>query len=141
MTKQIVMDTNVLISALRSRRGASFKLLRLLGHKDFEINVSVSLILEYEDVAKRYAKDFGLTNSDIDDIIDYLCRIANKHLIHFLWRPYLKDPHDDLLLELSVEASCDYIVTHNVTDFAGADRFGVKVITPGDFLKRIGRLP
>ena len=141
MKKQVVLDTNVLISALRSRRGASFRLLSLLGQGDFQINVSVPLILEYEEAARRIAKDFGLTYSDIDALIDYLCRIANRHQIHFLWRPLLKDPHDDMVLELAAGAGCDFIVTHNLRDFRGIERFGVKAITPKEFLRIIGGLP
>jgi putative PIN family toxin of toxin-antitoxin system len=139
--KEIVLDTNVLISALRSRRGASFRLLSLLGGKDFQINVSVPLALEYEEMAKRFAEQTGLSHSDIDDIIDYICSIANRRRIHFLWRPFLKDPHDDMVLELAAGAGCDFIVTHNIRDFRGIERFGVKAISPREFLRIIGGLP
>ncbi len=138
---QIVIDTNVLISALRSRRGASFRILSRLGGQDFEINVSVPLVLEYEDAAKRVAPEFGLTHDEIDDILDYVCRVAHHHKIHFLWRPYLKDPGDDHLLEVAVEARCDFIVTHNTRHFAGAERFGVRVVSPQEFLRLVGALP
>ena len=140
MALQIVIDTNVFQSALRSRRGASFRLLSLLGRKDFEVNISVPLLIEYEDAAKRISREVGLTHTDIDDILDYICRIANRRQIYFLWRPYLKDPYDDLVLELAVEAECDFIITYNLADFVGAERFGVKVITPKEFLKKIGAL-
>ncbi len=141
MTVQVVIDTNVILAALRSRRGASFHLLSLLGREDFEINVSVPLILEYEDAAKRIAREVGLTHADVDDILDYICRVANRRQIFFLWRPYLKDPHDDLVLEVAVEADCDFIITFNIRDFAGAEHFGVRVVTPKEFLKTIGALP
>lgn len=141
MPYQIVIDTNVLVGALRSRRGASFRLLSLLGGKDFEINISVPLVLEYEDAAKRIAREVGLTHGDIDDILDYICRVAHHCQIYFLWRPFLKDPRDDLVLEVAVEGGCDFIVTYNVRDFEGADRFGVRVVTPGEFLRAIGALP
>ena len=141
MPYQIVIDTNVLVGALRSRRGASFRLLSLLGGKDFEINISVPLVLEYEDAAKRNAREVGLTHGDIDDILDYICRVAHQCQIYFLWRPFLKDPRDDLVLEVAVEGGCDFIVTYNVRDFEGADRFGVRVVTPGEFLRAIGALP
>ncbi|MFY9268316.1 MAG: putative toxin-antitoxin system toxin component, PIN family [Candidatus Manganitrophaceae bacterium] len=140
MAIQVVIDTNVFLSALRSRRGASFRLLSLIGHKDFEINVSVPLVAEYEDVAKRVSREVGLAHSDVDDILDYICRVANRRQIYFLWRPYLRDSYDDLVLELAVEAECDFIITYNLPDFAGAERFGVKVITPKEFLKKIGAL-
>lgn len=141
MPYRIVIDTNVLVAALRSRRGASFRVLSLVGGKDFGINISVPLVLEYEDAAKRIARDIGLTHGDIDDILDYICRVAHHCQIYFLWRPFLKDPRDDLVLEVAVEGGCDFIVTYNVRDFEGADRFGVRVVTPGEFLRAIGALP
>jgi putative PIN family toxin of toxin-antitoxin system len=136
--RQIVIDTNVFVSALRSRRGASYRLFMLLDRGDFEINISVPLIVEYEDAAKRIARQVGLTHADIDDIIDYICSVARRRKIHFLWRPILKDPQDDHVLELSVESGCDFVVTHNVRDFLGSEQFGVGVVTPREFLRRIG---
>ena len=140
MKYQVAIDTNVFISALRSRRGASFLLLSLVGRKNFVVNLSVPLVLEYEEAAKRMAEEIGLTDRDIDDVLDYLCRIARLRQIFFLWRPYLKDPHDDHVLELAVEAQCDCIITYNTRDFAGAERFGLRVVTPKEFLQRIGVL-
>ena len=135
---QIVLDTNVLIAALRSDSGASFLLLSLIGRTDqFEINLSVPLVLEYEDVAKRPSLIPGLSSQDIDDILDYLCAVAHHHTIFFLWRPFLKDPKDDMVLELAVEASCDCIVTFNRKDFMGSEQFGVRVISPHEFLHEI----
>lgn len=141
MPPRIVIDTNVLVAALRSRRGASFRLLSLIGGKHFDINISVPLLLEYEAAAKRIAREVGLTHNDIDDILDYICSVASHRQIYFLWRPVLKDPRDDLVLELAVEAECDVIVTLNVRDFVGAERFGLGVVTPGGFLKAIGVTP
>lgn len=69
-----MIDTNVFISALRSRRGASFKLLSLVGSGAFEINLSVPLILEYESVAKRSKHLISLDTEDVDDVLNYLCK-------------------------------------------------------------------
>jgi putative PIN family toxin of toxin-antitoxin system len=139
MPLQIVIDTNVVVSALRSKRGASFKLLSLVGKStEFEINVSVPLVLEYEDVANRQLHITGLSAQDIGDIIDYLCSVANRRQIFFLWRPFLKDPKDDMVLELAVEAQCQYIISFNRRDFAGVEQFGLQVLTPQEFLKEIG---
>jgi putative PIN family toxin of toxin-antitoxin system len=135
------VDTNVLIAALKSRRGASFLLLSLVGRGRFEICVSVPLVLEYESAAKGISRSVGLRHSDVDDILDYLCRVALRRRIHFLWRPFLQDPDDDMLLELAVESESDHIVTHNLRDFVGIEKFGVEAITPGEFLKEIGELP
>ena len=137
----IVMDTNVLVAALRSQRGASFKLLMLIDSGQFEINVSVPLVLEYEGAAKRLVGEIGPTSRDIDSILDYICAVARRRAVFYLWRPLLRDPKDDMVLELAVSAGCDFVVTYNRRDFRGAETFGVEVVTPREFLQRIGELP
>ena len=99
------------------------------------------LVLEYEDAAKRMTGVTGLSNEDVDDVIDYLCSVAHLQEIHFLWRPVLRDPRDDHVLELAAEAGGDTVITHNVRDFAGSELFGVTAIKPGEFLRRIGVTP
>jgi putative PIN family toxin of toxin-antitoxin system len=139
---ETVLDTNVLIAGLRSRRGASFHLLTLVGRsRRFDIHLSVPLVLEYEAVAKRMSRTLGLTHADIDDVIDYLCSVAGLHDIFYVWRPALKDPGDEMVLELAVAAGCDAIVTHNIGDYVGASRFGVRVVRPAEFLREIGEFP
>ncbi len=140
MNVSIVIDTCVFISALRSRNGASFKLLSLIDSSKFEFHLSVPLVLEYESVAKRISRNIGLTHSDINDVIDYLCNIGNHRKMHFLWRPNLKDPGDDFVLELAVESECKYIVTHNIRDFSGSEKFEIQAITPQELLRVIGEL-
>ncbi|GAA5523001.1 putative toxin-antitoxin system toxin component, PIN family [Aliifodinibius salicampi] len=139
MMINVVIDTNVLISALRSNRGASFKLISLIGTGKFDISLSVPLLLEYEAVSKRKKFDH-LIETDIDDLLNYLCNVADKRDIFFLWRPFLKDPKDDMILELAVEAGCEYIITYNLDDFKGVEQFGVEAITPKQFLIKIGEL-
>ncbi|HEX9731443.1 MAG TPA: PIN domain-containing protein [Thermoanaerobaculia bacterium] len=92
---QIVIDTNVFISAQRSRRGAASKLLSLVGTGLFEVHISVPLVLEYEDVLLRQHQELGLTPEDVGDVIDALCALAAPHEIFFLWRPFLRDPKDE----------------------------------------------
>ena len=142
MTKRrIVLDTNVVVSALRSSQGASFKLLSLVGYAEsFDICLSVPLILEYEDALKRQARQIGLTRTDIDNVLDYLCSVARLHEVFYLWRPTLRDPKDDFVLELAVGARCESIVTFNQRDFEGASAFGLRVEGPKQFLQRIGEL-
>jgi len=137
---QVVIDTNVIIAALKSRKGSSFKLLSLIDSSQFKINLSVPLLLEYEDVSKRETMELPLNNEDIDNILDYMCKIANKREIFYLWRPFLKDPKDDFVLELAVESQSDFIITYNLKDFKGIEKFGLKAITPKEFLKLIGGL-
>ncbi len=140
MSISIIIDTCVFISALRSSLGASFKILSLIDSGKFEFYLSVALVLEYEAVAKRSSQKLELTDSDIEDLIDYMCVVGKSRQVHFLWRPSLKDPSDDFILELAVESECNYIVTHNIRDFAGAEKFKVKIITPQKFLKIIGAI-
>jgi putative PIN family toxin of toxin-antitoxin system len=138
MGSRIVIDTSVFISALRSRRGASHRLLMPVGGERFEIALSVPLVIEYEGAAKRMPEATWLGPEEVDDVIDYLCSVAHLQEIHFLWRPLLRDVGDDHILELAVEAGCGIIVTHNVKDFAEAERFGIRALTPAEFLGRIG---
>lgn len=136
----IVIDTNVLVAAFRSQLGASYRLLSLIGTGHFKIHLSVPLFLEYEDVIKRMVgqDNFGLTAKDIDDILDYLCAQSNCQKVYYLWRPCLKDPKDDMVVELAVAAQCQYIVTFNLRDFKGCKQFGLTAIKPSEFLKLIG---
>lgn len=140
MTHRIVIDTNVFISALRSKRGASYRLLMAVGKGLFDINISVPLVLEYEKSAKSLIGEIKLSASDIDDIIDYICSVAAHWKIFYLWRPLLKDPKDDMVLELAVASKSDYIVTYNIKDFEGSQLFGIRVLTAKQFLKKIGGL-
>lgn len=138
MGQRVVIDTNVIISGLRSRKGASFRILQMIGSVEFEIALSVPLALEYEEGAKRESAGLGLSHADVDVLMEYWCGVAHLQEIHFLWRPVLRDIEDDHVLELAVEAGCSLVVTHNVRDFIGSEAFGVTAIRPGEFLRRIG---
>ena len=139
-TFRIVIDTNIIVSALKSRNGFSFDLLSIIDDERFKVSISVPLILEYEDAAKRNKSKIKLTKSEIDAIIDYICLSSEKRKIFYLWRPFLKDPKDDMVLELAVTANCQYIVTYNVGDFKPAKKFGITAITPKEFLQMVGEL-
>ena len=89
-TPQIVIDTNILVAAQRSKRGASAKLIALVGTDRFDIHLSVPLVLEYEEVLLRYREELGLTQDDVADLVDALCALGKHHKIYFLWRPYLR---------------------------------------------------
>lgn len=141
MNPLIVINTCVLISALRSRNGASYRLLSLIDSQKFSFSLSVPLVLEYESVAKRMSRSLGLTHTDIEDVIDYLCTIGKHRQVHYLWRPSLKDPGDDFVLELAVESECNFIVTHNIKDFNNIKKFKVRAITPQELLRNIGDIP
>jgi putative PIN family toxin of toxin-antitoxin system len=135
---RVVLDTSVLVAAWRSRTGASYALLTHLRAGDFEIAVSVPLVIEYEAVLLRHLQDGGLSPKDVEVFVDYLCLVAKKQDIFFLWRPFLRDPDDDMLVEPAVAAQCVGIVTHNVRDFAGVEKVGLRIFTPAVFLMKIG---
>ena len=136
MRLTVIIDTNVIYSGLNSKRGASYKLLEILPENKFDIAVSVPMVLEYESVLKRSIKH--LSKAEIDDFIDYLCTISRHIEIFYLWRPALKDPTDDMVLELAITANAKYVITYNIKDFQIAEHYGIKPITPNDFLKKIG---
>ena len=136
---RVIIDTNIIISAQRSRRGASSKLISLIGTGLFEIHVSIPLILEYEAVLSRHRTSLGLSQDDVIDLIDAFCALStHQKQIHFSWRPFLPDENDDFILDLAVVGQCDYIITYNQRDFAGVEKFGIEVLDAKTFLQTIG---
>jgi putative PIN family toxin of toxin-antitoxin system len=137
----VVIDTNVFEAAMRSRRGASFALVSQIGMGRFEIALSVPLFLEYEEVLMRQASVMRRDPVIVTNLLDYVCAVAKLHAIFYLWRPLLADANDEMLLELAVAAGCDAIITHNRRHFLPASQFGVRVLSPGEFLAEIGGIP
>ena len=138
---RIVIDTNILVSALRSKRGASYQLLMLLDSGLYTPVVSVPLVLEYESAAKKLLGRIRLSEQDVDAVVDYLCAHAISTGVFYLWRPFLKDAKDDMVLEAAVASGCSHIVTFNEKDFSGSEQFGVHIVTPQTFLLKIGVRP
>lgn len=139
---KIVMDTSVLVAAARSRRGASFALVSTIPSSDFQICLSVSLYTEWQAVLTRPEHlPPGVTPQMAQGFLRYLASQAHLQEVHFLWRPFLHDPDDDMVMELAIAAGCRYIVTHNVRDFRKAVQLGVTPITPADFLNLLRRKP
>jgi predicted nucleic acid-binding protein len=130
-----VLDTNVVVSALRSRRGPAFRLLSLVGTGRFEISLSVALALEYEEVARRSTPVSG---DELDTILAYLCSRAQRQRIFFLWRPSTPDPGDEMVVDLAVAARATHLVTYNVRHLSGVKLFGIRVVRPPEFLAEIG---
>jgi putative PIN family toxin of toxin-antitoxin system len=135
-----VIDTNVLISAMRSTRGASHAILLAIHGRCFTPVVSVPLVMEYEEVAKRPGMVPNLSSDQIDVILDQVCSRALEQRIFFLWRPFLPDPDDDMLVELAVAAQAPFIVTSNVRDFSRASSLDIRVVEPGEFLRILSSL-
>lgn len=106
--------------------------------KRFEINLSTALLLEYEEKTKEHGAKFGYSVEQIENFLDFICSVSNEIPVRFRWRPFLRDADDEFVLELAIAASADFIVTYNLRDFAGAETFGIKAITPKDFLQILG---
>src|SRR5215469_507433 len=126
---QIVLDTNILVAGLRSRRGASFALLDSIETGLWKANISVALALEYEAVLKRNCMIPAFDSDQIDRFLHYLFSRSNLPPRVGLTRPALRDPKDDLILEVAIECNAA-IVTHNIGDFDRAIMYGVMVMTP-----------
>ncbi|MEO8811788.1 MAG: putative toxin-antitoxin system toxin component, PIN family [Caulobacteraceae bacterium] len=137
MSKRVVLDTAVIVSAFRSRRGASFALLRALARGRFIMLATPPLFLEYEDVLKRPEQRLisGLTLGEVDERLEQLAAILEPVEMHMRWRPQLRDPGDEMVLEAAINGRADALVTYNVRDFVGAaPRFGVRLARPLDLL-------
>lgn len=130
---EIIIDTNVLVAAMKSRNGNSFKLLSMIDGGRWRLNISTPLVFEYEAILKREIETERAP--DCERLIDYLCLIGTAHQIFYLWRPMLKDPKDDHILELAVKSNAS-IITWNVKDFSLANQFGISVLTPAELLQK-----
>ena len=130
-----MIDTNVLIAALRSSSGASHQILMAADRGDFQMALSVPLLAEYDDVSSRPDMGISIPASAVDAIIRRLARLAHKQQIYFLWRPILPDPKDDMVLEVAIAAGATHIVTFNRKDLRLASQFGIIVLPPADFIR------
>ncbi len=129
---QIVLDTNILVSALRSRLGPSFALVQEIRQGRVTLRCSPALFLEYEDVLMRseQLEAFGLNEKDIEAVLADLASYIRPVTTHYQWRPQLRDPSDEMVLEAAVNAPGAVIVTYNLRDFSPAKNLGVKVLNP-----------
>ncbi len=133
---RVVLDTNVLVAAARSQKGASFQIVSSLPLAKFGLAISLPLYMEYLDVLLRpEIKPVGLANSDVLDFVDEIVKHALTQDIYFLWRPWLKDEKDDMILELAIASQCSHIVTFNLKDFRNIELFGIEAIKPFHFLE------
>lgn len=134
MKPRIILDTNVLVAGLRSRRGASFQLLAQLTRGRFQVVVTVPLVMEYADVLSRPGM-VPLPTAAVEAVLDMICHEAVQQAVHFLWRPQLRDPKDEMVLEAAVNARADYLVTHNIADFSRCHFDGLHIVTPRQFIE------
>ena len=139
---RVVFDTSVIVSALRSRLGASSVLLELAQAGHFEVLATPALFLEYEEVVYRADQRIahGLSDDLIDEFLRGLAAIMTPVRVYYQWRPQMLDADDEMVLEAAINGKADRIVTHNLRDFqAAVSRFRVSVVTPAIFLKEVRR--
>jgi len=136
---RLVVDTNVLVAAGRSRLGASNMLLRSVSQRAVQMLASVPLFLEYEAVLLRPEQLLasGVPASTVMGFLDYLAGLVEPVRFHYLWRPQLPDIADEMVLETAINGRAEYVVTFNTSDFLPAVRFGIEVVTPAQMIGRM----
>ena len=132
-----VIDTNVLIAALRSSSGASYQIILAADREDFGVALSVPLLAEYDDVTSRPDIGIKIPMSAVSDIINRIAQVSRKQAIYYLWRNILPDPKDDMVLEVAVASGASHIITFNKKDLKPASEFGISVVQPSEFLPLI----
>ncbi len=135
-----VLDTNVVVAGLRSPAGASAALIDQALDQAFTLLLSVALVLEYEATCRNPAQRImsGLSEAEISNIISALCAVSEPVTPRFLWRPQLRDPADEMVLETAINGNADALVTFNRRDFGDAPGdFGIALLAPREALRRI----
>lgn len=129
---RLILDTNILVAATRNRLGPSFALVQLVRQKSVVMCCSPALFLEYEDVLKRphQLSACAWLATDVDAVLNELAGLVEPVATHYQWRPQLKDPADEMVLEAAVNARVDAIVTYNLRDFQPSIRFSLTVLNP-----------
>jgi putative PIN family toxin of toxin-antitoxin system len=138
---RVVLDTDVMVAAIRSDAGASRRLLVAALQQEFTLLLSVPLVIEYQSVMARpeHLTAAGLSAAQVDTLLDAVVRVSEAVRLAFLWRPALKDPNDDMVLEVAVNGQADRLVTFNRRDYGtAAARFGIVVCTPADAVRALG---
>ena len=139
---RLVLDTDAMVAAFRNDRGASRRLLISALDGEFDLLLSVPLILEYEAVLTRPEHLFaiGLAAEEVNAVLDAVVKIAIPVGLRFLWRPRLKDPADEMVLETAVNGNADWLVTFNTRHLAeGARDFGIRVMRPVEAWRQVQR--
>jgi putative PIN family toxin of toxin-antitoxin system len=142
MVRRVVVDTSVVVAALRTRSGAGNAVLRLVANRRLVALATPPLFLEYEDVLKRPEQRLahGLTLESVDQFLAEFAALVEPVEVHFLWRPQTRDVNDEMVLEAAINGRADALVTYNVADFTSAsERFGIPTVSPAELLKKVKR--
>jgi predicted nucleic acid-binding protein len=132
-----IVDTNVLLAGLRSRSGSSFRLIERVEQGLVTPAVTVPLVLEYEDVLGRPGALPHISPKEIGRFIDWWISVSQLHVIHFLWRPFLPDAKDDMLLEAAIASGAKHIVSFNLRHLEPCGKLGIRPLSPNDYLKSL----
>jgi putative PIN family toxin of toxin-antitoxin system len=137
---RLVLDTDVVVAALRSPSGASAAIVRLARQGGLTLIAGVALALEYEAVCSRIEHRLaaGLSEDEVNVFVDAIIAMAEPVTMHFLWRPQLRDAADEMVLEAAINGEADGLVTFNARDFGDAPRrFGVELLSPREVIVRM----
>lgn len=136
---RVVLDTSVVVAAFRSRTGASNEVLRLVAQGHVTALATPAVFLEYEEVLMRPEQRLahGLRGREVERVLAALADVIEPVMVHIGWRPQLRDPSDEMMLEAAINGRADAVATFNVKDFAPAVRFGIAVMRPADVLNRV----
>ena len=140
MLGRTVLDTDVLVAAVRSHRGASRVVLTAALEQRYPTLASVPLMLQYESVLTRaeHLAAARISAADVEILLDAIALVAEPIRISYLWRPVLTDPGDDLVLETAVNGGADVVVTFNRRYFEpAAAPFGLEILAPADAVRRL----
>jgi len=138
----VVVDTSVVVAGLRTRSGAGNAVLRLIANRRLVALATPPLFLECEDVLKRPEQRLahGLALDAIDEFLAELAALVEPVEVHFLWRPQVRDPKDEMVLEAAINGQADALITYNVRDFTLAgERFAIPILRPADLLRKVRR--
>jgi putative PIN family toxin of toxin-antitoxin system len=138
--RRVVLDTDVVVAALRSPSGAAAEVLRRVHAGHLDMLASVTLFTEYEAVLVRdeQLRASGCSADTMSRVLDELAERVQRVHCWYQWRPQLRDPADEMVLEAAVNGRAEALLSFNRRDFGDAPaRFGLVLAAPGPFLRSL----